>query len=228
MPQERNRFEPRDRVTQRPIGGIIPAGTPTTPTGPSGGPNSGFPADGSPVEEYPGLIWKGGLWFDPSNSQYYDPYSGNKISPDRIPAPVVTDDNGGERQGGVYRPAPDPGDGPVADPNAWLNGQDPYWYTQREPIGPNTYINNPGAPSGSGSGQLANPMPQMPQIGTQGVSPSQSWSRQARPGGQDTFRPWGQPISYMSQALRYGGPPNISEGIDPAMILAAQAAALRS
>lgn len=240
MPQERNRFEPRDRL---PIGGLIPGGSGGSSGGGSSGGSSGgsgFPSEGDRSPDYPNLVWKQGFWYDAKNDQYYDTsYQKIKGNP-TISKPGPVDEGPFGPPGTLPSNAPDPGDGPVADGNAWLNGYDPYWkdhypdatdYNQTSKGNPNIYINSPGMPGGSGGGGgLANPMPQMPGVTTKGVSPYQSWSQQSRrPAGQEAFKPYGNTMSYMSEALRYGGVPNLglSGGADPLLLMAAQSAALR-
>lgn len=180
--------------------------------------DTGMNPDGPPSNGTPGSTWT-----DPETGEeweYYlnlgwmkntpDPKNPNEL-PDTVPGGL-----GGNTGGN------DPGDGPI--PGGPGGGPGPTV----------DYIGLP-PPTGSsgGNGGIANPMPEMPGMGVSPNSPYLGLSRgSGLPVGQrEAFKPWGQPLGYLSQALRYGGAPQQFqmggyEGMD-AVMAAAQAAALR-
>lgn len=158
-----------------------------------------------------------GLWTNPHTRKQYtadgalvgeipnDP----KHPENNIPRPGGTVVEGGLGPEGTLPPgAPDPGDGPV--PNQLPAQISPNWDR-----GTGNFIGLP-PPTGSstgGGGGMANPMPGMPTAGVRGVPPHLAVSRASGTpvGQQEAFKPWGQPLGYLSQALRYGGTPSLSQ-----------------
>ena len=159
----------------------------------------------------------GDLWTDPDTGNTWKYYT-NLGWMNTTEDPKNPNETGPTTPGGLggNTGVPDPGDGLI--PGA-PGGQPPPQVD---------YIGLPPPTGGTGGGGMANPMPGMPTTGVRGVPPHLAVSRQdGTPVGQrEAFKPWGDELGYLSQALRYGGQPTLYEqggsaGID------AIAAALR-
>ena len=182
--------------------------------------------EGDASPDHPGLVRRNGFWYDPSNGQYYtDDYQKrsdpNVMPPPGVPGPYGASPGAWGPPGTLPPGSPDPGDGPVYGPS--------------RPPRVTDYIGIPPPSNPGGGGSSGNPMPGMP---TQGVASNPAYLNLSRsPTGQpvgapEAFKPWGQPMGHLSQALRYGGPPQLTqaggfEGLSAEQV-AALSAALRS
>lgn len=202
MPAERLiDAEPYDRVDRQPVGG------------PVGGVGGIIPPSG-PVSQYPGLVFRGGFWFDPANNQWYDGQY-NKLPGDpRISRPGPITNNPGPRPtDGPIDPGSQPQavvrPGPVATP-----GTPAFQQAQSGiPTAPTNYLPGTGGLPGQGEYRLANPMPGMPTTGIAPVQAHQAWSLrqgQTRDRAPD-FKPWGRSMGEVSDIAYYGGAPTVKQ-----------------
>lgn len=191
--------------------------------------DSGMNPDGPPSS---GTV--GQKWTDPDSGevwQYYQNLGWMKNTAD--PKNPNTIPGADELDQGGYTGNPNPSDGPI--PNQGSGGFPPIQMSPNWDPASGNWIGLPpptGSSGGGGQGP-ANPMPGMPTTGVARNSPYIGLSRASgTPVSQrEAFKPWGSPLGYLSQALRYGGTPEQYlmggyEGMDAATA-AAQAAALR-
>ena len=179
----------------------------------------------------------GDKWTDPATKKVWQYYAnlgwmettGDPKNPSK-PGPTTPGPYG--PPGTMPPGSPDPGDGPVGPPPDIQIS--PNW----DPASGNWVglppPTNPGQNAGGSQGNL---MPKMPGMGVQATQPYIGLSRQdGRPTGpREAFKPWGEPLGYLSQALRYGGTPDQYQmggdmGMSPTdiqMMMAAQSAALK-
>ena len=167
----------------------------------------------------------GQRWTDPATGdewQYYEYLGWMKNTEDpKNPNELGPVEEGGFGPPGTLPPgSPDPGDGPITRPRAPRVTD---------------YIGLPPPTNPGGTGPR-NTMPDMPINGMAGTQPYLDISSASGTpvGPPEAFKPYGSPQGYLSQALRYGGPPSQTQqggysGTSnvQAIMAAAQAAALR-
>jgi len=154
---------------------------------------------GQPTESndniYDRFVRKDGFWYDPLKDQYYDEQYQKMDKPvigwpgeDTPPDPFG--DSGKDEDGNVA---------PPAQPDVQITDTD--------------YIGLPPPTGGPGGGNGGNPMPGMPTTGVRDVPQHLAVNRASgTPVGQrEAFKPWGKPLGYLSQALRYGGSPELKK-----------------